>query len=128
MPHLLDTPTRAQTVGAAVTQLIATGGMAAVTTRAIAAESGVSLATLAHQFTNRGRLLGVMASRFGTDLLDRLVLDAVLRRQFDHTALDSAAAMIDGLRSGVCATEDPLTPEQARSALQLGLDCLSRGA
>jgi AcrR family transcriptional regulator len=44
--------------------------MAAVTTRAIAAESGVSIATLAHQFTNRERLLGVMAGIFGADLID----------------------------------------------------------
>lgn len=71
MPHLLDTPTRAQTICAAVSRLIASGGLAALTTRAIAAESGVSIATLAHQFTNRERLLRLMATMFGADLVGR---------------------------------------------------------
>ena len=153
--------------------------MQAVTTRAIAAESGVSIATLAHQFTNRERLLGLMAGMFGTDLIartgdrtrsedalaflpaadddltdarvwlawlelgrsdpaiagrvahlrgqERLLLGAVLERRFDAVSLDCAHALVDGLRAAVCAGDDPMPVERARSALQLGLGRLGGG-
>lgn len=180
MPQFLDSPTRAQTVCAAVTSLIADGGMAAVTTRAIAAASGVSMATLVHQFTNRERFLGVMAGMFGRDLVagtadrartegvlaflpstdeqaidarvwlawtelgrsdhavaarvahvrgqERLLLAATLGRSLDQPALDAVHGLVDGLRAAVCAQEEPLPPERAKVALQLGLRGLGSGA
>ena len=74
MPQLLDIRTRTDAIVHAVTTLIAAHGMAGVTTRNIARESGVPVSSLAHHLTNRARLMSVVAHRTGKAFLDDLVV------------------------------------------------------
>ena len=64
MPRILHTETRADAIVDAVSHLIITRGVDALSLRSIATATGLSPSTLLHQLTNRTRLLRVCASRF----------------------------------------------------------------
>jgi AcrR family transcriptional regulator len=169
MPSLLHTPSRTDTIVAGVSRLIASGGLAAVTTRAIATETGISTASLAHHLTNRERLMSVVGYRTGRAHL----ADALMRRRregslaflpltdeqivatrvwlawcelarsepgvaigvadieaderallncgFDEPLgeddLETAMALVRGLRAAVCAGKDPMPVGRARELL-----------
>jgi AcrR family transcriptional regulator len=169
MPSLLHTPSRTDTIVAGVARLIAGGGLAAVTTRAIAAETGISTASLAHHLTNRERLMSVVGYRTGRAHLSEAILRrtkegplaflpqteeqvvatrvwlawcelarsepgvalgvadieaderALFNRGLDEPLgeddLDTAMALVRGLRAAVCAGGDPMPVERARELL-----------
>ncbi len=63
MPWRLDTATRVDDIVAAIHHLVATGGVAAVSYRAVAARIGLSPSTLHHHFPDRAHLLKVVAGQ-----------------------------------------------------------------
>ena len=78
MPSLLDTPSRTETIVSGVATLIARGGMAAVTMRSIATETGVPVSSLTHHLGGRDHLLQVSCHEFGLRMVKRI--DARSRR------------------------------------------------
>ena len=92
MPRHLDTESRTDAIVATVSHLIRAGGMAAVTTRAIAAGTGISMASLAHHLTNRQRLMRVVAYRTGRDFLSETV-----GRRYDEGVLALLPSEAEGL-------------------------------
>ena len=73
MPAYLDTGLRATLIAEAAQRLILTKGMPALSLRAIAAEVGISPATLVHQFTHWARLRGYLAVRCRQERLQRVL-------------------------------------------------------
>jgi AcrR family transcriptional regulator len=63
MPWRLDTATRVDDIVAAIHHLVVTGGVAAVSYRAVAGRIGLSPSTLHHHFPDRAHLLKVVAGR-----------------------------------------------------------------
>src|SRR3954471_16831021 len=63
MPWRLDTPTRVDAIVAAIYELVAAGGVASVSYRAIAARIRLSPSTLHHHFPDRAHLMKIVAFR-----------------------------------------------------------------
>ena len=174
VPYNLDTRSRTDDITAAVSRLIARGGMGAVTMRAIAGETGVSQSALAHHLTNRDRLMSMVAWRTGLQYLQALgarrLAEGVLAflpatatgvvqarvwlawcelgRSDQHVGphvaricvmerwllgrslgldvpeheedddLDTAMALVRGLRAAVCVADEPMPTDRARRLLE----------
>jgi AcrR family transcriptional regulator len=73
MPWRLDNATRVDDIVAAIHELVATGGIAAVSYRAVAARIGLSPSTLHHHFPDRAHLLKVVAYRLSRRRLQQFV-------------------------------------------------------
>jgi AcrR family transcriptional regulator len=75
MPLLIDSTSRTAIIVDAVSRLIADGGITAVTMRAVARESRIPQASLAHHLSDKDRLLAIVAHRFGIGMVE----DAISR-------------------------------------------------
>jgi AcrR family transcriptional regulator len=80
MSHPLDNHARTDDITDGISRLIIAGGIQKVTMRAIAADVGISVGTLAGHLTNRERILRVCGRRFGRRRLDALALRTVGHR------------------------------------------------
>ncbi|SDD05642.1 helix-turn-helix domain-containing protein [Nocardioides lianchengensis] len=70
MPRLLDTNTRTDELAHTLARLIDEGGLEAPSSRRIAAEIKLSIASLYHHYESRERLLRVLSYRIGLALVD----------------------------------------------------------
>lgn len=70
MPRLLDTNLRTDELAHTLARLIDEGGMVAPSSRRIAGEINLSIASLYHHYESRERLLRVLSYRIGLALLE----------------------------------------------------------
>ena len=147
MPWRLDTATRVDDIVAAIHHLVASGGVAAVSYRAVAARIRLSPSTLHHHFPDRAHLLKIVASQMSRYRLehfaDRIrgeglaamvpetaddVRDTVVWLAFHDLArtepmltlvmAEAIQLCLEGLESARALQEDPMTYEQALLLLE----------
>ncbi len=85
MPKIVDHETRRRQVAIAVARIVSTGGLEAVTVRAVAAQTGMSTTTVTHYFAGKDDLLRLA---FG------LVIARVRARLADVPAGERARALL----------------------------------
>lgn len=85
MPKLVDHEARRHKVATAVMEIVSSGGLEAVTVRAVAARTGMSTTTVTHYFVDKDDLMR---------LVFRLVIERVRARVADAPAGERARALL----------------------------------
>jgi AcrR family transcriptional regulator len=73
VPRLIHGPSRAETLAAAINEVLVTDGIPALSLRRIAEVSGVSTGSMLHHFGGRSRLIGLAAALTARELQSEII-------------------------------------------------------